>query len=203
MNLHQARYFANLSILTFFIFASIMISLHILSPEFDSLNRTMSEYVSGQYGGLMVTAFMVLAIGVATVTLALYNALDSSLRSRLIFFILAQASIGFFVAGLFPTDLIDEEVTLIGNIHIASSFMGILGIPIALVLILRKLKYVEKWQRYYQTAFAIGIATLIWFFIWKPFLDIANMDGLGQRVFACFLLAWLLYTCFYIRKLGE
>ncbi len=203
MNSHRARYFANLSILIFFIFASIMISLHMLSPEFNPFVRTMSEYVTGQYGGLMVAAFMVLAVGVGTISLTFYHALDSHIYSRLIFLIFTQASIGFFIAGLFPTDLIDETPTLIGNIHILSSFMGILGIPIALTIILRRLKKAEIWDNYRQMASKIAIATLLWFLLWKPFLDNANMDGLGQRVFACLLLGWLLYTCFYIRKSGE
>jgi hypothetical protein len=103
MNNHGARYFANISILIFFIFASIMLTLHLLNPEFNPLVRTMSEYVVGRMGGLMIAAFMVLAIGVGTVSLALYNALGSTISSRLVFFVLAQASLGFFLAGVFPT----------------------------------------------------------------------------------------------------
>jgi hypothetical protein len=52
-------------------FVIVMIALHLLRPDHNPIRRTTSQYVIGQYGNLMSSAFLALSIASLALVLAL------------------------------------------------------------------------------------------------------------------------------------
>ena len=104
----------------------LLVSLHVLSPEFSPAWRMVSEYANGRYG--WVLSLMFAAYGLASLVLAF--AIRSQLttrRGRLGLGLLVVAGIGQASAAQF--DLNQEAL------HELSGFLGIVCLPVAAMLI--------------------------------------------------------------------
>jgi hypothetical protein len=127
-------------------FALLMLSgLHLLSPEFDPSWRMVSEYANGHYGWLL--SLMFAAWGLSSFALAV--AIRSEARSLAVkigLVCLALAGIGETMAAFFD---INHDV-----LHGLAGALGILGLPIAAMLISVKLGRVEPWS--------VARRTLLW-----------------------------------------
>src|SRR3981081_3127099 len=111
--------------------------LHLLSPEFDPSWRMVSEYANGHYGWLL--SLMFLAWGLSSWALAL--AIRSEARTlpvKIGVVCLALAGVGEAMAAVFD---INHDA-----LHSLAGSLGILGLPIAAMLISVKLSRSEPWS---------------------------------------------------------
>jgi hypothetical protein len=126
--------------------AFLLSALHIIKPELDPSWHFISEYAIGDYGWIMVLAFLSLALGYAS----LFFAIRSQLRTvagRIGLALLLVSALGLTIAAIFTTDPItvsDNAVTTKGTLH---NFGGTLGIamPLAAVLVGWKLARSPAW----------------------------------------------------------
>jgi len=107
-----------------------LVSLHVLSPEYSPAWRMVSEYANGQYG--WVLSLMFAAFGASELALAVgLQPLLATRSGRVGLVILAIAAIAGASAAVFDLN----QVVL----HELAGIVGILGLPIAAVLISHEL----------------------------------------------------------------
>lgn len=106
------------------VFLVLFAMLHVIEPEFDPSWRFISEYELGQFGWIMVIAFLALAVS----SVGLFMAIQSQIRTiggyiGLAF--LALSAIGFLMAAIFTTDPITiGKATEHGSLHSTGAALG-------------------------------------------------------------------------------
>lgn len=172
-------------------FMSLILLLHLLRDEVNPIERTISEYAVGDYGGLMVAGFFILAGSLLALTLALYRTIAPSLRSQWAFILLGLMTAGFALAAFFPTDLKDAPVTTTGIIHDTTTYGGIFCGLGGILLLEPRMRKDPGWRVVYRrnTGF-----TLVLIAAWTIgfLLIFVDMKGLGQRLFAFTGLGWMI-----------
>jgi hypothetical membrane protein len=129
----------------------LLASLRVLSPEFDPSYRLMSEYALGRYGSVLFLAFV--AWGISTCALAL------AIRSQIVtrggrvgIAFLFVAGLGEILGGVF--DIRHDFM------HNVAGAMGILGLPIAAMLVSVSLGRVPEWRPFERQL--LVLANLTW-----------------------------------------
>jgi Protein of unknown function (DUF998) len=128
-------------------FAILLAALHFIKPGLDPSWHFISEYAIGDYGWIMVLAFLSLAFSYVS----LFSALRSQLQTiagRIGLALLLVSALGLTIAAIFTTDPItvsENAVTTEGTLH---NFGGTLGIamPFAAVLVGWKLARDPAWS---------------------------------------------------------
>jgi hypothetical protein len=149
-------------------FVGLLASLHFIKPELDPSWRVISEYALGNYGWIMVIAFLSLAVS----CVSLFVAIRSQIRTLggkigLAFLLIAAA--GLIIATIFTTDPITanrDELTTHGNLHGLGAALGT-GFPIAAALI--------GWSLVRNQAWSPARRSLLW---------AASLAWMGFLVFA-------------------
>lgn len=114
----------------------LLAALHLLSPELDPAWRMVSEYANGRYGRVLSAMFAAWAVSSWALVLALRaEARSTAVRVGLVF--LAVAGAGEALAAVFD---INHE-----TMHGVAGALGILGLPVAAMLISVGLGRTERW----------------------------------------------------------
>ncbi len=112
-------------------------SLHALSPEFDPGWRMVSEYANGRYGWVLSLMFAAWGLSSLALVLAIRSeAGRTSFKIGLVLLTLAGA--GEAMAAVFD---INHD-----TLHGLAGALGLLGLPIAAMLISRGLGGTERWS---------------------------------------------------------
>jgi len=175
-------------------FALAVIGLHFLRPDYDPLQRFISEYAVGPYGVVMRLAFFCLSAGSVALVISLYISIPRSARSYTALILLLGWSICVFIAGIFPTDLVGSAETPSGNIHDKASLIGFVSIILASFFLLR-FRRDERWKKYYRSSLLLSVLIMVTFlaFMASIILDFTFI-GLIQRLFIILVLSWLVIT---------
>ncbi len=115
----------------------LLASLHVLSPEFDPSWRVVSEYANGRYG--WVLALMFFSWGISSWALAFgiwWQVRTTAGKLGLAF--LFVAGVGEAMASIFD---INHDV-----MHNVAGILGVLGLPIAAILISTTLGRTQPWS---------------------------------------------------------
>jgi hypothetical protein len=125
--------------------------LHVLSPEFDPAKRVVSEYALGSYGWLLSVMF--LAWGLGTWSLALALRPEPSIRAgRIGLVFLVAAGLGETMASVFDVSW--------PKMHGVAGALGVLGLPIAAMLISLSLSGNPRWLS--KKRLLLATANLTW-----------------------------------------
>jgi hypothetical protein len=143
-------------------FLATVVPLHFLQAGYDPINQLMSELALGRYGGAMLVAFAGLAI--AMLGAALLPASRSAKATA------ALASAAFLVAGIFPLGATSE-------LHIGA-------IATAFVLAVLAMYFYPPRSLSWSLAAAVALSVVLGHTVLPM--------GIGQRMAAACLLAWLL-----------
>src|SRR5215207_8651074 len=117
-------------------FVVLLAALHFIKPELDPSWHFISEYAIGDYGWIMVLAFLSLALGYVS----LFVAIRSQVRTvigRIGLALLLISALGLTIAAIFTTDPItvsENAVTTEGTLHNLGGTLGI-AMPFAAVLV--------------------------------------------------------------------
>ena len=114
----------------------LLVSLHVLSPEFDPSWRMVSEYANGQYGWVLSLMFIAWAVSSWALVFAIWSQVRTTAgKIGLVFLIIA--GIGEAMASVFDIN---------HPLHDLASAFGILGLPIAALLISVSLGRTQAWS---------------------------------------------------------
>jgi hypothetical protein len=139
---------ARLSLTAAVTFLVLVAVLHLLKPELDPSWRFVSEYAIGDYGWIMVLAFVSLALSCVTSFVAIRSHIKTT-GGVIGLVLLLAAAVSLAAAGVFVMDPITaskNELTTHGSLHGLASLVGIPALPIAAVLISRSLGRNEAWS---------------------------------------------------------
>ena len=115
----------------------LLLSLHVLSPEFSPAWRMISEYANGQYGSVL--SLMFVAYGVSSLALAVAITSHTTTRTARIGLVLLTVSgVGQMSAAVFDLN----QVVL----HELAGVLGIVCLPVAAMLISPPLGRTEGWS---------------------------------------------------------
>jgi len=128
-------------------FVVLLAALHFIKPELDPSWHFISEYAIGDYGWIMVLAFLSLALSYVS----LFAAIRSQLRTivgRIGLALLLISALGLTIAAIFTTDPItvsENAVTTEGTLHNLGGTLGI-AMPFAAAIIGWKLARNPAWS---------------------------------------------------------
>ena len=128
-------------------FAILLAALHFIKPELDPSWHFISEYAIGEYGWIMVLAFLSLALAYASLLVAIRSQLRT-IAGRIGLALLLLSALGLTIAAIFTTDPItvsENAVTTEGTLHNLGGTLGI-AMPFAAVLIGWRLARNPAWS---------------------------------------------------------
>jgi Protein of unknown function (DUF998) len=111
--------------------------LHVLSPEFDPAWRMVSEYANGRYGWVLSLMFAAWGVSSWALAVAVWPEAATA-RFRIGVALLAVAGAGEALAAVFD---INHDV-----MHSVAGALGVLGLPVAALLVSTSLGRVEPWS---------------------------------------------------------
>lgn len=138
---------ARLSFAAATMFLVLLAALHFIKPEFDPSWRVISEYALGNYGWMMVLAFLSLALSCVSLLVAIRSQ-TRTIGGKIGLAFLLVAAAGLIIAAIFTTDPITasrDELTTHGNLHGLGAALGT-GFPIAAALIGWSLARNQAWS---------------------------------------------------------
>ena len=115
----------------------LLVSLHILSPEFNPSFRMVSEYALGQYGWVLSLMFLAWGISAWALALALWSQVKTR-AGKIGLWLLVIAGLGETMASVFD---ITHDVG-----HSIAGVLGMGGFPIAAVLLSVSLGRLPTWR---------------------------------------------------------
>jgi hypothetical protein len=125
----------------------LLASLHLLSPEFDPSWRMISEYALGHYGWVLSLMFLCSAVSAWALAIAIRaGAQTAGGKTGLWFLVIAGA--GGAMASVFD---ITHDVG-----HEIAGVLGVIGFPIAAVLLSSALGRLEPWRTCRKTLAAVA-----------------------------------------------
>jgi hypothetical membrane protein len=147
----------------------LLASLHFLSPEFDPSWRMISEYAFGHHASVMALMFLCWGVGAWALALALRSEVCCRTgRTGLVFLVIA--GMGEALASVYDAN---HEVG-----HGIAGFLGVLGFPVAAMLLTVALRGRADWQPVGRTLFRL--ASLCWISV---VLLIASLAVMTMQMF--------------------
>src|SRR5260370_447919 len=139
---------ARLSMAATLLFLVLLLALHIIEPEFAPSWRLVSEYATGNYGWVMMLAFLCMSIACGTLFLALRSEIVTR-GGKIGLGFLVAAAVGLALAAFSPIDPITAPPgagTVHGMLHGLATIIGLPSLPIAALLISRSLLRNPGWK---------------------------------------------------------
>ncbi len=182
---------SGLAVAGFLTYVAVTVAFLGLRRDLDPLRRVMSNYAVGQRGYLMDVAFLAFGSGALAFALALVRVDPAGRRARAGAALLSVASVGLFLAAVFPTDVNAEDiaVTTTGAIHVTAGIVTFLSLTAACVVISSL-----AWPRRADAILA-SIVLLVAFALVVASLAL-ELRGLGQRLFLYTALIWLVVATY-------
>ncbi|MCY7292352.1 MAG: DUF998 domain-containing protein [Ferruginibacter sp.] len=188
-----------LSALAIIYFALAVFLLHILAPDFNPINRFISEYAQSAYNYILNSGFILLGVGSILLVLVLLRLkVGHRLLGKIGLILLTVWALAVMMDGIFQIDPGVEPVTTSGKIHLLSAMVAFLSFMIAslvLSLVFRKHASLNSISR---PALVLVVLIYLSFFV-SNITDFA--PGLIQRLFVLFCLGWLSFVALSIRRM--
>jgi hypothetical membrane protein len=115
----------------------LLVSLHVLSPEFSPAWRMISEYANGQYSWVLSLMFVAYGLSMLGLAFSLRSQLATK-RGRVGLVLLTLSGIGAASAAIFD---VNQEA-----LHELAGALGYFGLPIPAMLITMSLCRIQPWS---------------------------------------------------------
>jgi hypothetical protein len=128
-------------------FVVLLVAVHFIKPELDPSWQFISEYAIGDYGWMMVLAFLSLALSYVSLIVAIHSQLRT-IVGRIGLALLLVSALGLIIAAIFTTDPITvskDAVTTEGRVHNLGGTLSI-AMPFAAALVGWRLACNPAWS---------------------------------------------------------
>lgn len=201
MNTNNLARFAMAGVGAFFVI--MYLAFPLIQPELNPIERFGSEYSIGTMGWLMKTAFFSLGAGVAALALGMARALDPAARSGTGIVLLLIAALGFFLSGVFDTDLqilndnppprwVEGPSSPERVAHDLAGLVSLFSLMTGAGIVSRRLRKAGRLQGVYRWLRALSWLNPVAFVGFVVIFVPQGLAGLGQRIFIVVFLSWIL-----------
>ena len=190
---------ATVSIVGTVCFVALIVALHVLSPDFNPIERPTSEYAKGPFGYLMTLAFVSLSLSTWALVIGLRRDLSGPAQSRLGLGFLGVFGIGVLVAATFPIDVEGAPQTLAGIIHAINGPLTFLSLVVGTNLVSRGFKRDVRWRPIYRFASVLALIMIVEFVAGGLAAAMETGAGIAQRVLVATFATWFLLTALRLR----
>lgn len=111
------RWLGSVGVLGAIVFWAALAVLHALRPDLSVLDDYVSDYANGPWGSLFTLAVFAHGAGNVAIAAGLRRDLGRGGVAGLGVLAFAVAAVGFFLAGIFPTDPAGAPPTVTGLVH--------------------------------------------------------------------------------------
>lgn len=129
----------------------LLVSLHVLSPEFNPSWRVISEYALGHYGWVLSLMFLAWGVSTWAMAAAIWSQIKTTPGKVGLAFLIV-AGIGEAIASVF------DVTHAVG--HGIAGILGVLGLPVAALLVSVSLSHTEPWSKLKRPL--LWLANLTW-----------------------------------------
>lgn len=194
---------------------ALIVALHAIQPGLDPVGRTISEYVLGRGGRLMVVVFFGVALGALALTAAMVTGERPTPGPA---GLLGMAAFGLatIVTALFPTDPVDPaagelRLSRTGVIHATAGMFAFTSLSIAAPLLTGWLAAQTPplagplWVLAVAVplGYVVFLATALLRGAMTALFGRLSVHGAGERVMATAFLAWLLFAAVAVLAKGR
>jgi Protein of unknown function (DUF998) len=199
---------ARLSLGSTILFLVSFAAVHLLKPEIDPTWRFISEYSIGDYGWVMVLAFLALAVSYLSLVPALWSQVWVGGKIGLGFLVIGAA--GLILAAIFTTQAINTnpaDLTMNSQLHGLGTILGTNGAGLGSLIVTLNLAFNKVWRPARWALIAAVAFTAIanfWFIMSMPADGIFGPHvaiGLPNRLLVLSYCVWLLITAWYATRL--
>jgi hypothetical protein len=197
------RWLARITMSCLVLFVMLVVILHFLRPETNPLVRGVSYYAVGPYGFLMTTAFLLIGIGGAALTLGLFLGSIRRHRSLIGMLLLGLWSISSALGAVFPIDATGAPPTTTGMVHELIGLNFLLFVP-AVLLLSRQFAQDKRWHAFSRPIMIIAILILmaaIGLLLMNGRFQSLGLGGLMQRIYWLISLLWLFLVAVGLRSI--
>ena len=127
--------------------SAVVLTMHVLEPEFSPIRAPMSAYVLGAYGPWMTTTYLAWCAALLGVGHGLARTLPHTRLTRIAFSVLLIAAAGVLLAGLFPMDFPGPPRTSSGRLHAVGGSFAFLTMALGAFLFSLSFRRDGYWRR--------------------------------------------------------
>lgn len=184
----------------FLYFVAALLLMHVIRPDYTIVDHMISDYAVGQFGWIMMTAFVSLAIGCLVLAIGLFRDGPTSWLARIGAALLVVAFAGLIVTALYPTDLETAPSTRTGDIHAISFLVNIVSILLSTICLALSYAGSPEWRRHRTVALAFAGLLIVAFVAQYLTLHKGAPYGITNRLFVAVLMAWLIWNSLWLKS---
>jgi hypothetical protein len=181
----------------------IIAALHFLSPGYNPIKQTTSEYVVGRYGFLMTSVFLSMSIACMALVAGLYKTMPATSQSRIGLALVVIFAIQALVAMFFPVNPTGTPITASGLVHRIIGPIGFLCFTIGALLISDSLKKDKQFDTVQRPARILSWLILAMFIITTVGIITQSFGGLGQRILLALMVVWFILIALNLSSITE
>jgi Protein of unknown function (DUF998) len=170
---------------------AVIVSMHVLEPEFDPVKDYLSAYVLGAHGVWMTTSFFAAAAIWFLLAFGLGRDLPPTFWTRAGIVLVFVAGCGDVVMGFFPTQWpLTPPLTQQTALHLLGALVAFYAIALGSISFSVSFRRAEHWRPISTAAIAVSLlmfAMLSYRWFSRPG---SNIDGLMQRIIVALMLLW-------------
>ncbi len=199
----KAAIFATVALSLFSYFSLVLLTLHVVRPDYTPIDHMISDYAIGRAGWLMTTAFVALGFGCLSLSLGLWRTGPKKVSATIGRLFLIVAFLGLMVTATFPTDLETAKDTLHGIIHTVSFLVNIVSISIAALTLSLSFGADPRWKSARLPSLLIVVALVVVFVAQYLTLHRGAPYGYTNRVFVLVVMGWLFFVALKLRTVSR
>lgn len=175
-----------------------LIAMHAIQPNLDPATHYVSEYAHGQFGWLVMVAYVAAGAGVLGIAWAAGTTLSGT-RSVALAICLGLVGVGLIVSGVTRIDLPAANgsvaSTASGMAHELAGYVLFLGLLPGALLLAAAFRRDPRLSQAALPAWIFAGSIVITFVVAVMSLSL-DLIGVGQRIFLTTWLAWLIFVGF-------
>lgn len=143
------------------LFLVLLAVLHLVKPELDPSWSVISEYAIGNFGWMMMLAFIALAVSCASLFMAIKSQVQG-IWGKIGLFLLLLSAVGMAMAGIFVTDPLTVSAdmrTSAGKLHELGAMLDV--VPVAALLIGFGLARNKNWRSLKGLLLGTAVLTIL------------------------------------------
>jgi hypothetical protein len=178
----------------------VLIAMHAIQPGLNPATHYVSEYAHGQFGWLVMVAYVAAGVGVLGIAWSAGTTLSGT-RSVALAICLALVGVVFIATAATRIDLpaADGSVTSTasGMAHNLAGYVGLLGLIPGAFLVAATFRRDSRLSSAVLSAWIFAASIVITFVVAVMSLSL-DLVGVGQRTFLTTWLAWLIFVAFQL-----